>query len=1367
MKKDWKDIEGQLVRIDIGSTFKEANSDSTDASIICFTTDGHIVLNGVDYIFSTGTFKDAKQTTDWVRKYIQMGDASHPFLRGRMTDTTYNIGWMRDGFTYSEAIKIPLISEEQQGLVDWQSYTDYIQPLLQGKYDERMDNTDEQVQSNTESIAKMDSRMDYMNTKVNENADAINKLATGGKVDLTGYVRKDDLEKVRLSAESNKAAIDKMNQSVGQPGGLCTLDDDGVVSIGNLPDEVFDVGVFHGIVELEEGQIETYKPSMGVLSPDTPGCHVVYDRTSGTFALCKVTDEDGEPVYIYYNNWVQANKPIGKWSYKKKAILPVEDNIYIDADTSTAYYCNGEELVKLAGGSSDEGPMQTIETIVPFGGILQGLPSGYTDTPYAGTVDAGMVKYVVSEKAFFYWSIGTQTGGVYHKWFDSERWQKDGKPKRDVFFLDRTDSTMYYFNGTELVNVGGYATKSELEQLSRYVSQNTNSISEIRMSVIESAYDTLEFSGVKSLFGIDFKQSSISAKPEDENCSVVYDTLMDCFVFCKKVSNTGDYRKDYEYYSGWATAQRYGEFKKTNSSGMNDGLMGIRPVKNKLYLNITNSQLYYYNGTKLVNVSAEGASNSGGSSSGSSYTLPMAAKDTLGGVKVGGDVRTSTDSLPLEGASVSRELDGTILVPYAFASSHGESYDRSGAMTKAQVRKLYGIEEKAQANKIEGIKLNGVLLAVDKDKNVNIAVSGSGIYSLPMATDDTLGGVKVGIVHTEDSPELECAEICREADGTITVPCASVTEGQYGQVFASAGAMSGDDAAKLHGIEEKAQVNKIEGIMVNGVLLEADEDKNVNIVVSGSGSGSSGGINSGGQTFTEEVIIPFSHTVKSVESYTEDEYDESAGNQAVDEDGVVYSEKDKCFFFLHDGENSTLPAEDEYYKHFDDKRWQKDGKPKTDAYYIDLSTRTLYRCGSNGLEKVSAASYDVLEFGAVKTDEVNIKEGKTELTPDDEGCSVVYVSYQRCFFLRHKTGETGDDTADYEYYGDWPDAFRYGSYANADAGNAHGYRPERHKLYICKGDDKPYYWDGEAMRNLLFDVHIDVDKQLQASETNTGGIRVGKVYETGAYLPDVSLVNLRETDGKAFVNPVRLPSGEDSGEAGVMTVLQAQKLNGIAEKAQVNVIEGIKVNGEYLPINGHKDVDIEIPTAIGALDLGKFSSESAALAKLGDIDVCGRTDVTTIVLRYGDGDTNSVVCHQCIDGGLCRQVIFNKTKIFHRSILFTDGTRKNIQMKEDWQFLFMDRLEWDSLNDKYVPSQFGNTFNSGLCKPIPTATTIRNGLMSKDDKALLEKLAQNAGSGGSSGGSADTSALNALAAKVEQMQQEIAELKDKLTVANE
>ena len=106
------------------------------------------------------------------------------------------------------------------------------------------------------------------------------------------------------------------------------------------------------------------------------------------------------------------------------------------------------------------------------------------------------------------------------------------------------------------------------------------------------------------------------------------------------------------------------------------------------------------------------------------YVLPAATKDELGGVKVGGDVRTSASSLPLDGAPISREMDGTILVPYASASSHGASYDRGGAMSKAQVRKLYEIEAKAQVNKIEGIRVNGVLMGIGDDKVVDLIVSG-------------------------------------------------------------------------------------------------------------------------------------------------------------------------------------------------------------------------------------------------------------------------------------------------------------------------------------------------------------------------------------------------------------------------------------------------------------------------------------------------------------------------------------------------------------------------------------------------------------------------------------------------------------------
>nr|DAK56491.1 MAG TPA: hypothetical protein [Caudoviricetes sp.] len=49
MKKDWKDIEGHKFRVDVGSTLRQAMSDDMPAEVLCFTTDGHIVMNGLEF----------------------------------------------------------------------------------------------------------------------------------------------------------------------------------------------------------------------------------------------------------------------------------------------------------------------------------------------------------------------------------------------------------------------------------------------------------------------------------------------------------------------------------------------------------------------------------------------------------------------------------------------------------------------------------------------------------------------------------------------------------------------------------------------------------------------------------------------------------------------------------------------------------------------------------------------------------------------------------------------------------------------------------------------------------------------------------------------------------------------------------------------------------------------------------------------------------------------------------------------------------------------------------------------------------------------------------------------------------------------
>lgn len=49
MKKEWKDIEGLPFRVDVGSTTAQAMSDDVPASVLCLTTDGEVVINGVRY----------------------------------------------------------------------------------------------------------------------------------------------------------------------------------------------------------------------------------------------------------------------------------------------------------------------------------------------------------------------------------------------------------------------------------------------------------------------------------------------------------------------------------------------------------------------------------------------------------------------------------------------------------------------------------------------------------------------------------------------------------------------------------------------------------------------------------------------------------------------------------------------------------------------------------------------------------------------------------------------------------------------------------------------------------------------------------------------------------------------------------------------------------------------------------------------------------------------------------------------------------------------------------------------------------------------------------------------------------------------
>lgn len=104
-------------------------------------------------------------------------------------------------------------------------------------------------------------------------------------------------------------------------------------------------------------------------------------------------------------------------------------------------------------------------------------------------------------------------------------------------------------------------------------------------------------------------------------------------------------------------------------------------------------------------------------------------------------------------------------------------------------------------------------------------LAGAAEYTLPVATPEILGGVKIG------------QGVAATAEGVLTVKVKaanglSLTDEGIVLSTASndaAGAMTAEEHVKLSNIAENAQVNKLEGITIAGVLAEINEAKQVEI----------------------------------------------------------------------------------------------------------------------------------------------------------------------------------------------------------------------------------------------------------------------------------------------------------------------------------------------------------------------------------------------------------------------------------------------------------------------------------------------------------------------------------------------------------
>lgn len=224
----------------------------------------------------------------------------------------------------------------------------------------------------------------------------------------------------------------------------------------------------------------------------------------------------------------------------------------------------------------------------------------------------------------------------------------------------------------------------------------------------------------------------------------------------------------------------------------------------------------------------------------------------------------------------------------------------------------------------------------------------------------------------------------------------------------------------------------------------------------------------------------------------------------------------------------------------------------------------------------------------------------------------------------------------------------------------------------CLGDNGTYYNDalipwkwGERIKD-AGPLYPFIEEQLSTADS-------------------VNLRYLNFSNGERYDTPI---SKATTAKAGVMTAADKTKLDNLTAYAR---------------------------------DLGNFESEEAALDALKDIEISSNSNIVHVHCTYSNG-AMSITMMQNVENDYARQIIFNKSKVFQRAIYFTDGTRQEISHAEDWSCLFGDRLQWDSGENKYVLRQFDLSFNQKYTDPIPTATTTNDGLMSKEDKQLLENI---------------------------------------------
>lgn len=185
MKKEWKKIEGKLARIDVGSSFSEAMGGTFPAEAICFTTDGNIVFNGIQYSLSQDEYnaimaaiatkvekkegydlasRDQLRAAQWCSEHILIDNSATSFLHVEEDGKNgYKFAHLVDGETYNSTPQyIPLATDTTPGVMsasDHASFTEALEDIdtlfsETGEIDKAVTANKEAIKANAEAIAK-------------------------------------------------------------------------------------------------------------------------------------------------------------------------------------------------------------------------------------------------------------------------------------------------------------------------------------------------------------------------------------------------------------------------------------------------------------------------------------------------------------------------------------------------------------------------------------------------------------------------------------------------------------------------------------------------------------------------------------------------------------------------------------------------------------------------------------------------------------------------------------------------------------------------------------------------------------------------------------------------------------------------------------------------------------------------------------------------------------------------------------------------------------------------------------------------------------------------------------------------------------